>query len=84
MKEIKNLIGNQTFLMEELGKVDPVNPCMDVYKTKIQYIGSIEELNLRIVVRGDLKNKEIIGDTWYPIASMSTLKYFLAYSSKQK
>ena len=70
--------------MEDPDKGYPVTPCMYVYKTKIESNGSPDELNLRIVVRGDLQNKEVIGDTRYPIASMSNLKYFLAYSSKHK
>ena len=57
---------------------------MDVYKAKIQSDGSLEKLNLRIVVRGDLKNKEMVGDTWSPTAPMSTLKYFLADTEKHK
>ena len=36
------------------------------------------------MVRGDLQDKEMFGDTWSPIASMRTLKYFLAYETKQK
>ena len=51
---------------------------MDVYKKKIQSDGSLEKLKLRIVVRGDLQNKEMVGDTWSPTASMRTLEYFLA------
>ena len=51
---------------------------MDVYNKKIQYDGSLDKLKLRIVVRGDLQNKEMVGDTWSPTASMRTLKYFLA------
>ena len=39
---------------------------MDVYKAKIQSDGSLGELKLRIVVRGDLQNKEMVGDTWPP------------------
>ena len=57
---------------------------MDVYKAKIQSYGSLDKLKLRIVVRGDLQNKEIIGDTWSPTASMRTLEYFLAYAAKHK
>ena len=57
---------------------------MDVYNAKIQSDGSLEELKLRIVVRGDFQNKEMIGDTWSPTASMRTLKYFLAYTAKHK
>ena len=30
LKEIKNLINNQTFLVEDQKEVEPVTPCMDV------------------------------------------------------
>ena len=33
---------------------------------------------------GDLQNKEMVGDTWSPTASMRTLKYFLTDASKHK
>ena len=36
------------------------------------------------MVRGDLQNKRILGDTWSPTASMSILKYFLADAAKHK
>ena len=36
------------------------------------------------MVRGDLQNKEMVGDTWSPKASMRTLKYFLANAAKNK
>ena len=36
------------------------------------------------MVRGDLQNKEMVGDTWLPTASMRTLKYFLADAAKHK
>ena len=74
IKEIKNLISNQTFLVEDQKEGEPVTPCMDVYKAKIQSDGSLDKLMLRIVVRGDLQNKEMVGDTWSPTASMRTLK----------
>ena len=57
---------------------------MDVYKSKIQSNGSLDKLKLRIVVRGDFHNKEMVGDTWSPTASMRTLKYFLADAAKHK
>ena len=84
LKEIKNLINNQTFMIEDPKDGEPVNPFMDVYKAKIQSDGSMDKLKLRIVVRGDLQNKEMIGDTWSPTASMRTLKYFLADAEKHK
>ena len=57
---------------------------MDVYKAKIQSDGSLDKLKLRIVVRGYLQNKELVGDTWSPTASMRTLKYFLVDATKHK
>ena len=67
---IRFLINNKTFIIEDPNHDGPVTLCMDVYKAKIQSDGSLEKLNLRIVVRGDLQNKEMIGDTWSPTASM--------------
>ena len=84
LKQIKNLINNQTDLIEYQNEGEPLTPCMDVYKAKIQYDGSLDKLKLRIVVRGDFQNKEMVGDTWSPTASMRTLKYFLAYAAKHK
>ena len=57
LKEIKNPINNQTYRVEDPNKGEPVTPCMDVYKAKIQYDGSLDNLKLRIVVRRDLQNK---------------------------
>ena len=57
---------------------------MDVYKAKIQSDGSLNNLKSRIVVRGDLQNKEMVGYNWSPTASMRTLKYFLADAAKHK
>ena len=63
-KETKNLINNQTFLVEDPKKGALVTTCMDVYKEKIQSDGSLEKLKLRFVVIGDLQIRnqlEIIG-----------------------
>ena len=35
LKEIKNLINDQTFLIEDQNEGEPVTPCMDVYKEKM-------------------------------------------------
>ena len=59
-------------MIEDLNDGEPVTPFMDVYKAKIQSDGSLDKLKLRIVVRGYLQNKEMVGDTWYPTASMRT------------
>ena len=61
-----------------------MTPCIDAYKAKIQSDVSIDNLKLRIVVRGYLHNKELVGYTWSPISPMRTLKYFLAYAAKHK
>ena len=57
---------------------------MDSYKAKIQSDGSLDKLKLRIVVRGDLQNKEMVEDTCSPTASMRNLKDFLSDTSKHK
>ena len=36
------------------------------------------------MVIGDLQNKELVGYTWSPTASMIALKYFLADAAKKK
>ena len=36
------------------------------------------------MVRGDLKNIELVGDTWSPTASIRTLKYFLVDAVEHK
>ena len=56
-KDIKNLINNQTFLIQEPEKGDPVTPCMDVYKAKIQSDGILDKLKFKSVVRGDMQNQ---------------------------
>ena len=84
LKEIKKVITNQTFLMDDPEKGQPVKPCMDIYKVNIQYYGSLETLKLIIVVRGDLQNKEMTRDTWSPTSSISTIKYLLSDDSKHK
>ena len=35
LKEINNLIKNQTFLIEDQNEDELVTPCMDVYKAKV-------------------------------------------------
>ena len=71
---IKNIIKNKTFIVEDPEKGEPMTPCMDIYKAKIQSDGSIDRPKLIIVVRGDIQNKELVGYTWTKTSSMSTLK----------
>ena len=84
LKEINNLIINQTFLVDKPEKIEPVTLCMDVYEAKIQSDGSLDKLKSRIVVRRDLHNKDLIGDIWSPTVSMRNLKYLLSYYVKHK
>ena len=57
---------------------------MYVYKDKIKSDGSLDKLKFRIVVRADTQNKELVGDTCSPTASMRTMKYFLVNATKHK
>ena len=50
LKQIRNLINDQTFLVEDPQKYEPVTPCMDVDKAKIKSDGSLDKIKLRIVV----------------------------------
>ena len=84
LKEIKNLINNQTLPIEYQNEDESVTPCMDAYKANIQSDGSLDKLKLIILVIGDLQNKEMVGDNWSPTASMRTLKHFLADAAKHK
>ena len=51
-KEIKTLINNQNFLVQDPEKGEPVTTCMDFYKSKIQSGESLDKLKIRIVLRG--------------------------------
>ena len=84
LKEINNLINNQTLLIEYQNEGEPITPCMDVYKAKIQSDGSLDNLKFKIVVIGNLQNQELVGDTWSPTAFMGTLDYLLADTTKHK
>ena len=84
LKKIQNLINNQNVLIQYPGKGEHVNPCVYVYKTKTQSDGVLDKLKLRIMVRGDLKNKKLVGDTLSSRASMRTLKYFLEDAAKHE
>ena len=56
LKEIKILINNQTFLMYDPYKGDPVTSGMDIYKERIQSDGNPDKLKLRILFKRDLQN----------------------------
>ena len=74
LKEKNNSINNNNIIVQYPNKDEPVTPCMDVYKTRIQCDESLDNLKLRIVVRGYLQNKELVGGTWSPTDLMTNLK----------
>ena len=84
MAKGKNLINNQTSLVEYQEKDEPGPPRMDFYKAKIHYDKSLDKLKLIIIIRGYLENKLLVGYTWSPRASMRNLKYFLVDATKHK
>ena len=61
-----------------------MTPCMDVYKAKVLSDGSLENIKLGILARGDQQNKRPVGNNWSPTASLSNLKYFLTDAFKHK
>ena len=54
------------------------------YRAKIHSDGVLEKIIFRILVTEDLTNKELVGYTCSPKASMITLEHFLAYVVKYK
>ena len=76
MKDIKSLINNHNFIVEDPEKGEPMTLRMDIYKAKIQSDGSLDNIKLRIVVRGHLQIKELVGYTWSPTPPRNNLKYF--------
>ena len=70
--------------MEDPGDGEPLNPCMDVYKGNVKSEGSLDKLNLRILLGRYFENKEMVVHTWYPTKSMRNLIYFLVDASKHK
>ena len=59
-----------------------MTPCIDVYKENIISDGSLEKLKVIIVVRGNIKNKDLIRNTLSPTSSIRSLKHFLSYDVK--
>jgi hypothetical protein len=83
-KEIKTLVDCNTFLDDTMVPGEISTPVMDTYKVKIKSDGSLDKLKTRLVVRGDLQDKNITEDKWSPTASFRSLKMFLAHASRSK
>ena len=71
--ELKNLIENGTFILENPGPDDQVIPTQVVFKAKIAANGSLDKLKCRMVVRGDMMKNKDYGDTWTPTALLRLL-----------
>jgi transposase InsO family protein len=83
-KELKVLISSGTFSIENMLEGEVAVPTMETNRVKLQSDGTLDKLKTRIVVRGDLQNKQSIEDKWSPTASFRSLKMFLAHAARLK
>ena len=83
-KELKTLIDSGTFAQDALRNGEISTPVMETFKVKVKSDGSLDKLKCRLVVRGDLQDKNIMEDKWSPTASFRSLKMFLAHASRIK
>jgi hypothetical protein len=89
---LKALVVAKTFAKWKEDPSDPDNPqpgetstpVMEIFKVKIKSDGSLDKLKTRMVVRGDLQDKNITEDKWSPAASFRSLKMFLAHAARLK
>jgi hypothetical protein len=83
-KELKVLVSSGTFSIEPMLEGEVAVPTMETNRVKLQSDGTLDKLKNRIVVRGDLQNKQSLEDKWSPTASFRSLKMFLAHAAKLK
>jgi hypothetical protein len=83
-KELKTLVESGTFQEDIPYEGETSTPVMETFKVKVKSDGSLDKLKTRLVVRGDLQNKNISEDKWSPTASFRSLKMFLAHASRLK
>ena len=83
-KELKTLVDSGTFQEDTMRAGETSTPVMEIFKVKVKSDGSLDKLKTRMVVRGDLQNKNITEDKWSPTASFRSLKMFLAHASRLK
>jgi len=57
---------------------------MEAFKIKVKNNGSLDKFKMRLVVRGDLQDKNVKEDKWSPTASFHSLKMFLAHACRIK
>ena len=63
-KEFFTLLKSNTFIIDVLLSSDKCIPILDLNKVKILSDGTLDKLKNRIVVRGDLQNKDLDEDKW--------------------
>ena len=80
--ELKNLVDNGTFAIEDPNSEDKVIGPTMVYKAKINSDGTLDKLKTRIVARGDMMQGVDFGDTWAPMASLRLLRLFCAEAAR--
>jgi hypothetical protein len=81
-EELKTIIVAGTFILDTSSDGEPCTPIMDVNVVfKLWSDGTLDKLNNRLVVRGDLQ-KGIDEDMWSPSASFRALKLFLAHAAR--
>jgi hypothetical protein len=83
-KEIKVLITSGTLSIEKMLPGEVAIPTMETNRVKLLSDGTLDKLKNRIVVRGDLQNKQSLEDKWSPTASFRSLKMFLAHAARLK
>jgi hypothetical protein len=83
-KELKTLTDSNTFSVKDKEKNKVSMPVMETFKVKIKSDGSLDKLKTRLVVRGNLQDKNITEDKWSPSALFRCLKMFLAHAAKLK
>jgi hypothetical protein len=83
-KELKTLVDSGTFLEDVPHAGETSTPVMEIFKVKVKSDGSLDKLKTRLVVRGDLQDKNITEDKWSPTASFRSLKMFLGHAARLK
>jgi dephospho-CoA kinase len=73
----KKLVDSGTFARDTMNEGETSTPVMETFKVKVKSDGSLDKLKMRLVVCGDLQDKNIAEDKWSPTASFRSLKMFL-------
>jgi hypothetical protein len=68
-KELKMLVDSNTFQDDIMHSGEISTPVMETFKVKVKSDGSLDKLKTQLVVRGDLRDKNITENKWSPTAS---------------